>query len=68
MGTCTKYTKNMGTCLCIMPIDNSMGTCYDAITNTTTEQQRRVKTMRRKRTEDTNITSGKGKQRYTRCY
>lgn len=38
MGTCTKYTKNMGTCLYIMPIDNSMGTCYDVITNKTTEQ------------------------------
>lgn len=30
--------KNMGTCLCTMPIDSDMGTCYDVITNKTTEQ------------------------------
>lgn len=45
MGTCTKYTKNMGTCLCSMPIDGDMGTCYDVITNKTTETHEQLERL-----------------------
>ena len=47
-----------------MSIDKVTNIRYNITINRTQATKRRVKTMKRKHTEDTNITPGKGKQRY----